>query len=176
MEPVDNSEQTYRPPSWGWRIVRAHLDVTVKPTITDRCKDADISRSTFYSELEKPEFVRWFNRMLMEAVISDSSDVRQSHLRLCLNGNLEAIKLWYERYGDFIPSQRHILDADVGIESISESKLLSITRILEGESQEGMGPSFRQGLLPDLSQSSLQQGVRRAPPGSVSDDRPTSKE
>ena len=79
--------------------MRAYLDPHIKPTISARCKDSEISRTTFYKEMRKPQFSSWFRSMLAEAVLSDSPDVRLAHLKLCLDGDLQAIRLWYEHYG-----------------------------------------------------------------------------
>ena len=138
---TDNSRHMYRPPEWAWRLVGAYLDVEIKPTVSARCKSAGINRDTFYENCRKPEFVGWLNRVLSEAVSSDTSDVRQAHLKECLKGSLEAIKLWYERYGDFVPTQRQIIEGDIEVDAgeISNSGLDQIARILAAESKKGTG-------------------------------------
>lgn len=135
----DEMRRSYRPPAWAWRLVRAFLDPDVKPTIQARCDDAGVHKMTFYRHLRKPEFVTWFKGLLQEGLLSEMSDVRQAHLRLCLEGDLEAIRLWYERYGEFVPTSRHIIDGDLS--ELSDGALEQIERILAAGGAQGKGPT-----------------------------------
>lgn len=125
------------PPKWAWSMVRASLDPAVMPTVSARCKDADISRATFYKALEKPEFVTWFKGVLLEGLLSEMSDVRQAHFRACLKEQEWAIRLWYERYGNFVPTQKHIYE---DVSKLNDDQLTEIERILASGDPAGKDP------------------------------------
>ncbi|MGH9339085.1 MAG: phBC6A51 family helix-turn-helix protein [Acidobacteriota bacterium] len=131
---ANKKPQKLEPNAWAWRLLRAYLDPDVKASVTARCEAAKVDRKTFYRALKNPKFVAWFRHMLQESVISDMSDVRQSHLKLCLDGNLEAIKLWYEKYGDFVPSQRLITE---DLSHLSDRELSKIQELLDGAGPAG---------------------------------------
>ncbi len=139
MTVVDKTPQGFRPPGWAWNLLRAYLDPTVNPTVSDRCRHAGIDRKTFYARLKRPEFVEWFKRMLQEGLLSEMSDVRQAHFRECLKGNLEAIRLWYERYGEFVPTERHIFDGDLS--RLPDAVLDEIQRLVEAGAAPRKGPA-----------------------------------
>ncbi len=138
-ETPDKPVQPYRPPHWAWDLLRAFLDPSVLPTITARCAAANLSRQKLYRYFKKPEFVAWLERMRAEAVVSDALDVRQAHLRECLKGNLEAIRLWYERYDeDFAPAQRHIIEErEPELSELSDSSLEQIAQVLAEAAAKG---------------------------------------
>ena len=123
--------QQYRPPSWAWSLAQAFLSMDVEATVDIRCRHAGIHKSTFYRQLHKPEFVAWFKGILRDGVFTESADVRQSLVRLCLDGDLDAIRLWYELFGQFVPTTRSITDHD--IRELSNEALDAIERILEEE-------------------------------------------
>ena len=52
-------------------------------------------------------------------------------------GNIEAIKLWHQLYGDFIPTERRIVDGDLG--NVDNKTLDQIYRLLEAGGPEGKG-------------------------------------
>ena len=131
---------SYHPPAKGWSLLRAFLDPTVKPTITERCEVAGIRKDTFYRWTANAQFSAWFRGMLQEGIISEMSDVRMAHFRMCLKENLDAIKLWYERYGDFVPTQKHIIDQkQLSLSVLADADLDEITGILERTRQLGEG-------------------------------------
>jgi len=43
-------------------LLRAKLDIEVKPTITAECEKIGIDRSTYYNWFEDVRFVEWFNK------------------------------------------------------------------------------------------------------------------
>ena len=63
-----------------------------------RCKAARISPSTYNSLMASQDFLRWLNNQARERVAGRLWEVRAEHLRLALDGNLQAIKLFYDRY------------------------------------------------------------------------------
>ncbi len=134
---VDKSGRIYRPPAWAYRYLSACLDIEIKPTISGRCEAAGISRQTFYDARRDERFVRWLNAELSREMAADHREVRSSLLRLCVQGNLEAIKLWHQLDGDFIPTERRILDGDLS--GVPDRTLDEVYRILETGRQEGKG-------------------------------------
>ena len=122
-EEPDKSVQIYKPPNWAWRLLRAFLDPHIKPTITTRCKDANVARATFYEALKQDQFVRWFKQMLTEAVVSDMEEVKLAHLKLCMGGDLDAIRLWYEHYGQYVHTTRVLTDEEHALDALRKDLL-----------------------------------------------------
>ena len=132
---VEKGGGKYKPPEWAWNLLQAFLDPEIKPTVTARCAEANVPQSTFYKALKREDFLHWFRTSLRDWVLSEISDVRQAHLKLCLTGNLEAIKLWYEHYDRFVPTQRVLTGADFDV--LSDEALDEIDRILREAKQKG---------------------------------------
>ena len=139
QQAADKPRQPYRPPHWAWNLLRAFLDPSVPPTVTARCASAGITRDKFYRYLKKPEFVEWLDRTRADAVVSDALEVRQAHLRKCLTGDLEAIRLWYERYDkDFAPTQRHIFEGpEPELDQLPDESLEQIAEVLAAAAKKG---------------------------------------
>lgn len=133
------SEQNFSPPQWAPRYVMASLDAEVKATISARCEATGISRTTFYEHLADSRFVTWLNDELTKAVGVEGREVRTALLRECMKGDLEAIKLWHQLYGDFIPTERRIIE-DGDLSGLSNEQLFEIARGLASEGPQGTGP------------------------------------
>jgi hypothetical protein len=72
----------------------------------------------------------------MKASISvwhEGHDVRQSLFKQCVLGNIDAIKLWYQLYGKFIPTDRTIFDR--GGQNRSEF-IEDVSKLTDGELRE----------------------------------------
>ena len=52
----------FKPTNNMIRFLQVKLDPSVKPTITAECKEAGISRETYYRWFENPDFLEWFER------------------------------------------------------------------------------------------------------------------
>ncbi len=64
------------------------------------CKAARISAATYHSLMSDRDFLRWLNEEVKRYVTQRLWQVRLEHLALALDGNLQAVKLLYERYGE----------------------------------------------------------------------------
>lgn len=137
LEAEDNGERKYIPPDWAYRYLSACLDWEIKATISARCAAAKMSRTTLYEALNDNRFVQWLDDRLSQIVKSEHREVKTSLLKLCMKGDLEAIRLWHQLYGDFIPTERKIVDGDVS--RLSDQKLLELARGLAESSTPGTG-------------------------------------
>ena len=130
-------ERAYHPPAWGHRLVEAYLDVEVKPTITARCAYAGIDRGTFYRHIRSEPFVEWLTGQLQKQFTSEFFDVRQAHLKACMSGNLDAIKLWYEMAGQYLPTTKIVHENEDSLEGLSDRECLEIgMRLLDEQSDD----------------------------------------
>ena len=127
--------QPYKPPEWAERYIRAALDWEIKPTISARCESIGIDRGTFYHQMGDPRFVEWFEAAMCRAVESEQREVRSALLRNCVKGDLEAIKLWHQLYGHYIPTERRIVDGDLA--SLSDRQLMELAKGLAAGDPEG---------------------------------------
>lgn len=141
--------QKWEPPEWGWRYIAAMLDPEVKPTISARCHAIGISRSSFYEAQGSAQFVQWLEAQLMQVVGTEHQEVRTALVRKCVTGDLEAIRLWHELYGNYIPTERRIVDANVEegpkegpnkVRRVGTATLEAVYRLLETGDSEGTGP------------------------------------
>jgi hypothetical protein len=137
MKPNDKSQQNYIPPVWAWRYLAACLDVEIVPTISKRCEVAKVSRDTYYRGRKDQQFVRWLNEQLSENFAEEHREVRTSLLKQCIKGDLQAIQLWHQLYGEFIPTERQILETK-DLSSLSNRQLAGSREDLENGS-EGTG-------------------------------------
>jgi hypothetical protein len=139
----DKSQQIYRPPAWGWRLVHAFLDPEVKPTVLARCEEAKVNRASYYRKLRDFQFVSWFSGLLAQGALTEAGDVRQALFKQCLLGSIEAIRLWYQVYGKFIPTDKTIFDrggrsqGDLidDVTKLTDEELRTIYEILERSSK-----------------------------------------
>ncbi len=76
-----------------------------------RCAAARISPSTYNSLMANEDFLGWLNDRARQHVTDRLWQVRIEHLRLTLEGNLQAIKLFYDRYDPCPPGGN---DSDSG--------------------------------------------------------------
>jgi len=134
---LNKTEQVYQPPAWAFRYLGACLDWDIKQTKSERCKAARIGRTTLYLAEQDERFVQWLNDRLTRVIASEHREVRTALLRLCIGGHLEAIKLWHQLYGDFIPTERRIFDGDLS--GVPDKTLDEIYRLLETGRPEGKG-------------------------------------
>ena len=58
----------FKPTSKMIDLLRAKLDIEVKPTITAECEKIGIERSTYYDWFEDARFVAWFNKEWQEGM------------------------------------------------------------------------------------------------------------
>lgn len=134
-EERNRSGQKYEPPPWAWRYLSACLDVEVTPTISKRCEVAKISRDSYYRARKDKDFVRWMNEQLSENFAEEHREVRSSLLKQCMKGDLQAIQLWHQLYGDFVPTERKILETG-DLSTLSDQQLAELARgLAEGGSQ-----------------------------------------
>lgn len=143
MKPEDKSGQKYLPPAWAWRYLNACLDIEIAPVVSKRCEAAKVSRNTYYAARKDPDFVNWLNGQLSINFAEEHREVRTSLLKQCIKGDLQAIQLWHQLYGDFIPTERKIVDGDLS--KFSDEKLAQLARVLEqfsDEGSEGTGPKI----------------------------------
>lgn len=66
MQEQQNSTK-FEPTDRQLALLRARLDVEIKPTITAECKEAGIDRGTYYDWMKNPDFVEWFNNAWKES-------------------------------------------------------------------------------------------------------------
>lgn len=138
-ETDDKTGQNWRPPDWGYRYLAACLDWDLKATISARCEAAGISRQTFYQAQQDEQFVNWLNDRFNRTIQSEHREVRTALLKTCMRGDLAAIQLWHQLYGDFIPTERQILETG-DLSTISDEKLADLARVLAESGSKGTGP------------------------------------
>lgn len=126
----------YRPPKWAPLYLAAMLDPDTKPSVAARCEFAGIDRGTFYDALKRPKFVEWLDREFEAATKSEIGEVRKALVKMCLKENLEAVRLYLERYDHGKPAGP--IDEDFA--TASNKKLSDIAREME-ETADGTGPS-----------------------------------
>ena len=134
--------QTYLAPDWAWRYVLSVLDVEVKPTITARCEQVGIDRHTFYDATKNPDFVVWLNNTLERLILGEGPEIRSALRRKCLSGDIEAIKLWHELYGKYVPTTRQIVKDEREISELGNAELSEIARILARHDPKGTGETI----------------------------------
>ena len=95
--------------------------------------------------MAKPEFVAWYNDQMSRAVLDEHREIRMALIRKCVAGDLDAIKFWHEIYGEYIPTQRQILDrqGERDITELTNGELSEIARILAATGAKGTGPSIQ---------------------------------
>jgi hypothetical protein len=135
---LPEKKQIWLPPKWGWDLVRAFVAIDVEATTTARCEEAGICRKTYYAALKDKQFVAWFRQALNEAFIAELSEVKRAHLKLIAKGDLDAIRLWYEKYGEFIPTQRFLTP---DLSKADDSQLAELERFLAQIGENGEAPA-----------------------------------
>ena len=65
-------------------------------TKEDIAKNANVSRSTLYRWLRNEEFISIVNDLIDKYVVAESGLVWKALIRECSNGNMQAIKLYFE--------------------------------------------------------------------------------
>ena len=125
-------QQIYQPPEWAYRLLESFKDIEVPPTVAARCRYADIERSTYYRNLRDEEFCKWLHSQLQKHFSSEFHDVQQAHFKECVKGNLEAIKLWYEVAGAYLPTTKVVHEKEEYGDSVTDEQFIDIgVRMIE---------------------------------------------
>jgi len=136
MKSGKKNQENYVPPKWGLRYVKAVLDPEVKPTITARCENAQINPTTLWKAEKNEQFNDWLKGELSKGLGIEIGDARQALHRQMRLGNMEAIKFWYQRYGDFIPTERLIVK-DGDLSGVPSEDLEQAYRLVSPKSSSG---------------------------------------
>lgn len=68
---------------------------------TQICEKADVSRTSFYEWLKKKEFVDYVASLVDKYTDSELSSVWKALIKKCENGDVSAIKLFFELKGKY---------------------------------------------------------------------------
>lgn len=100
-EPRTKKQQKYKRPVWFWQMVGAWTDISVKPSISAKCAEAGIDRSTWYRHCADPQFVADFEAAVARITAIESAEVRTSLRRLIFEGQehaIQAAELWFTHF------------------------------------------------------------------------------
>src|SRR5688572_15072903 len=125
----NETQRRYSPPAWGYKYVLAVLDPEIRPTKTARCEAIGIDRTTLWTAEKDAQFVEWFQQQIL-LQMHDAHEVRTALVRKCLSGDVEAIRLYLEKYGNYVPTTRTILDGLGDPSQLSDKQLADIAGIL----------------------------------------------
>ena len=89
------------------RLANVLLAQDPAQTVRARCKVARISPKTYRALLADPDFARWLNGQARQQVADRLWQEWLEHLKLALEGNLQAIKLFYDRYDSGVAAGAH---------------------------------------------------------------------
>ena len=70
-------------------------------SITDLCNKIGVARSTFYRWRDDPDFCRYIDTMIDKYTDGELAAVWKALIRKCLEGNVQAIRLYFELKGKF---------------------------------------------------------------------------
>ena len=76
-------------------------DPSVEMTKKQICEEADVSRTAFYEWLKKKEFVDYVASLIDKYTDSELSTVWKALIRKCEQGDVSAIKLFFELKGKY---------------------------------------------------------------------------
>ncbi len=85
-------------PAWAYRLIEVWADSSVNATTLERCKEATVPRATFYRAIQKPDFAAWCYKSIDARIHVSHREVDMALICKCTQGDLEAMKLFYEIY------------------------------------------------------------------------------
>ena len=117
-------------------LLRAMLDVDVKPTITAFCEKAEIDRGTYYNWFDNPQFVEWFNKEWELAMAKQVSWLD----RVGLQKSVKDFRYWEAlqmKYGKFSRRETNTnINLDVA-DILKEFTDYDTTRAIPNKRQDG---------------------------------------
>jgi len=97
-------------------------------TKTDAIKKSGVSRETVYRWLKDPDFIHKINQKIVTYAGAEASEVWKSLIYQCKQGNVKAIKLYFEMIGEYQQTYKLINDTKVEIEFVEpEQKAIETT-------------------------------------------------
>ncbi|EJW97893.1 hypothetical protein EVA_14001 [gut metagenome] len=72
------------------------MDPTFRGTITELCTEFSVARSTLYRWIEKSEFTDYLDELADKYASSELGTVWKALIKQCSEGNIQAIKLYFE--------------------------------------------------------------------------------
>ncbi len=70
-------------------------------TITDLCKKVKISRNAFYQWMKDPEYLQYIDELISRYTDSELAAVWKALIRKAKQGDVKAIKLYFEMKGKY---------------------------------------------------------------------------
>ena len=70
-------------------------------TVTDICKEVGVARSTFYRWMDDKDYLDYIQGLIDKYTDSELSSVWKALISECKNGNVQAIKLYFELKGKY---------------------------------------------------------------------------
>ncbi len=89
----------------------ALTNISYEGTLEDICQDFSISKDTLYQWLAEEEFRSYMDLILSGKTLSAMTSVWKSLLNQCAEGNIQAIKLYFELKGKY-KGEKSLVKAD----------------------------------------------------------------
>ena len=103
----------YRPSPSEERLLETLLNPeNVGKSITAKCKLAEISRTTYYELMDKPEFLKLYNKSGIDLIKSEIAPLIQVGVKEAMNGSFPHWKVLLEMGGVYREKQDINLNAD----------------------------------------------------------------
>ena len=91
----------YSPTGKKLKMARMLADPEQKGSITKLCEEVGVARTTFYEWIGDDEFRAYVDELIDRYTDSELSRVWKSLMRLIDQGNIQAIKLYFELKGKY---------------------------------------------------------------------------
>jgi hypothetical protein len=135
------SEDDYIPSPSEEKLLQVRLDPeNIGKNITDLCQTAGISRQTYYSAMQKPEFVELLNRLRIKALqdyIADVIDASYRTATTCGSRGFQDRKMLLEMAGLYRSEQSFIFNANVQNDQLAEGDFdKKLQKLLERHIQQ----------------------------------------
>ena len=82
------------------KLIEILVDVTNPATIENKCKEANVSRCTYYRRMKDPVFRAYYELELNNIIKVTSSAVIRALIRKASSGDVPAMRLYFERAGE----------------------------------------------------------------------------
>jgi AcrR family transcriptional regulator len=91
----------FTPTDEQMKMAQLLADPSESRTISEKCKKAGVSRTTFYRWMKDKKFVEYLNSLIDEYTDAELSRVWAALTRKAVEGDIQAIKLFFEMKGKY---------------------------------------------------------------------------
>lgn len=106
-ESDNQSETDFIPSKEQVKMLEAFIKSPINYTIARICKNADVSRTTFWRWRQSPEFNKWFNKEIERIMIGSLTEVWRGVFRRA-KGNFQDAKLFMQRFDEDFTEKKEL--------------------------------------------------------------------